>query len=116
MKKVGMKMQPPRCKTPEEIRGELYSAIDSCIAYWEQQDVTSLEKMEGLVFSIFNMFDGTSSSIGCGFYLVPTCHPDDPEYFSNQGENWYPVNENTALYSDTINDDVCLHEEWINKK
>lgn len=96
-------MSEPREKTKDEVVEELLAHIKVMTRYWENVDSQPAvrDKLEGLAFSFLVMIDGGSMGI-CGFDLTPSFHPDDPEYFKEQGENWYP----TCV----INDEVQLHE------
>ena len=65
-------------------------------------------KLDLVVFSILNMFDGTSMGVPA-LDIVARPHPDDRPDHKAEGENWW---HNGRL----VNDDgeVLLHEAWCN--
>jgi len=106
----------PRVKTGEEIREEvmryIWSLIDEVDGY---KNKTSREKLSLLVFSMMNIFDGSACAIGCGLFLVPTCHPADPDTLREEGKNWYPVNEKVEnVMQSEISCGDTLHDLFIN--
>jgi hypothetical protein len=105
----------PRQKTSEEIRNEFFALVHRYIDYYDKEPhfKTTREKLEGFAFSLMNVFDGTSSGIGCAFLLVPTCSASDPEFLRDEGENWYPVNEKvTEIMEGEISGGDMLHEKF----
>lgn len=94
----------PRAITKEEARKMLLKQFAALVNYWSQQEGTTQSKMSGLVFSMLNVFDGTSLEMPA-FNITPSPHPDDKQFMIDQGENWFDS-------SVCINDDCCLHEEW----
>ena len=92
-----------RAKTKEEVRKEFIECIKRIGNYWlKSERKTTKEKMEGFIFSIYNIFDGTSCGIPA-FDICVSPHPDDKQYYIDNNENWY---EDKMC----INDDVLLHE------
>lgn len=75
--------------TSDEVRDLLINKVISLIKYWdvESRAVTSREKMEGLVHSIFATLDGCSELPS--FSIIPHPHPSDKEYYISNGENYY---------------------------
>jgi hypothetical protein len=102
-------MRKPRAYTVEEMREMFLDKVRSYRDYWlnESRAPTIERKLDGLCFSILNIFDGTS--IGTpAFDLVPSPHPDDKEYHQAEGENWWEPA--------CINGDVHMHDQWSKKK
>ena len=79
--------------TEEEIRKKFIKAIWSNINYWKNESrAPSLEeKMEGLAFSILVLLDGGSAMMP-KFIVAPDPHPDDKQYYIENGENYFPEN------------------------
>ncbi len=96
-------MEEPRAKTPEEVREQLLRHFKFISKYWATLDnKTTQERCDGLVFSILSTLDGSSLELP-SFDLIPSPHPDDKEYYIDNGENWIePV----------VINDTMLHEEW----
>jgi hypothetical protein len=107
-----------RAFTAEEVRANLFEMLAALINEWETADLTRPEfvraiaktgkselhyRLDGLVFSILNMFDG-----GCGFMpsfnLTVDPHPDDRAFHEQRGEDYY---ESISI------SDTSLHEMWI---
>lgn len=110
-------MSEPRALTGKEIRDRFFGHVYLILNTIDHDTrlKTSREKLELFAFSLMNVFDGTSCGMGCGFLLVPTCHPSDPDYHREQGENWYPVNEKVeALMEGEISAGDMLHDAFIN--
>ena len=97
-------MSNPRAITKEEARKMLLKQFAALINYWSQREGTTQSKMSGLVFSILNVFDGTSIAMPA-FNITPAPHPDDKQFLIDEGANWFDSSE-------CINDDCCLHDEW----
>lgn len=98
-------MTEPRAKTADELRFEFLESLRELIDYWlEVKRDTERERMSGLVFSILNLFDGTTMGFPA-LDLVARQHPDDKQYHIDNGENW--IEDGTV-----INGDSMLHEEW----
>ncbi len=80
----------PRAYTEEEVRGQFINHLNSLIDYWlEQKSVqTEKQKMQGLVFSILNIFDGNTFALPA-IDLVLSPNVSDKEYHIQNDENWY---------------------------
>jgi hypothetical protein len=95
-----------RAHTKEEVREHFLYYIKSLEKYWlELPNKTVEERMDGLIFSILVTFDGESIEFPA-MDIVLSPHPSDRQYHIDKGDNWH---ENGMA----INDDVCLHEEWV---
>jgi hypothetical protein len=97
-----------RAYTDEEVRHQFLSQIKSYVDYWATvEGKTSIERCNGLAFSILIIFDGGSSSPAFDITVHP--HPSDREFHEAEGENWYePVIINNSA--------LLLHEEFIKWK
>ncbi len=93
-----------KAKTKEEVRNEFIEYIKGIGQFWlkESRAKTIKEKMEGFLFSIYNLFDGTSIDMPA-FDIIVRPHPDDKQYHIENEENYYEDGM-------CINDDVYLHE------
>lgn len=114
---------PPREKTPEEVRTQLYRAMDDVVRYWAQQPLTeddfqrypegtdpAIVRGHAMLFTAFSTLDG--SSVGLPRFIVaPNPHPEDKAYCEENGEDWFPENH---LLEGYIKADLggSLHEHW----
>lgn len=102
-----------RAYTKDEMREEFLEQIRILVNYWggdsdnKVKEKTSKEKLDGLAFSILNIFDG--STVLPAFDIVVRPHKDDKKYNIERGEKYY---EDGICF----NDDVILHELWSMKK
>ena len=95
-------MAKPRQYTAEEMRDMFLDHCWTLVNYWAQLDNPSpthgenetRARLSGLMHSFLTSMDGMSGNLSFGFTLVPSCHPSDPEYHRDNGDNWYPPNEN----------------------
>jgi hypothetical protein len=107
-------MSEPRAYTKEEVRKQLLDSIRGLINHWEESaksgrldnrpEGRTKAAMNGLAFSILNIFDGTSMSLP-SFDLVLRPHEDDKKFNIENGSNWFEDGQ-------VINDDLYLHEIW----
>lgn len=97
-----------RAYTEEEVRGEFLDHIRHLISYWESEEraPTSKEKLEGLVFSILNIFDGSTGLPAFDISCAP--HPDDKQYHIDEDSNYYEPG--------MVINDCMLHEMIFAKK
>lgn len=100
----------PRAYTSEEERKKFLDHICGMISYWNSEgrsnvpkDLSSRERLEGLVHSILVMIDGGSGGMPA-FDISPAPHPDDKEFNKKQGCNWYEPGE--------IMNDCQLHDQY----
>jgi len=106
-----MSEEVPRQYTAEEVREQFFQYLHTMIRYWSSIGERNVEeKMSGFVHSLLTTFDGCSGGMP-GFLVCPSCHPDDPEYHRENGENWYPANENAEMECE-ISEGQMLHDAW----
>lgn len=99
-------MPEARAKTEDEARAEFLGVIRQLVLYWATHGVGGTrERLNGLAFSILNIFDGTSSGLPA-IDLVLRPHPNDEAFCRDEGENWYQNGQ-------VINSNVMLHDEWM---
>lgn len=106
-----------RAKTGAEIRDEFFDHIFDVIDETAKDDrLSTRRKLYLFAFHMMNIFDGSAADLSFGLLLVPTCHPTDPDYHREQGQNWYPVNEAAEKVmeselsgGDTLHDAFCNH-------
>ena len=102
--------------TQDEVRDKLIEHLKVMVRYWNSVDeIDTLEKLEGMAFSVLSMLDGCSMDVP-GFIVAPCPHPDDKEYCKEEGENWFPQNHESEVNCDISGD---LHEhfaQWENRK
>lgn len=77
--------------TEEEMREQFLIGIHDRVEYWNNQKSDTLDKLEGLAFSILSMIDGCSMDLP-GYNLSPISDEETIEYLKRNGENYYPVN------------------------
>jgi hypothetical protein len=97
-------MSKPRAWTEEEIREKFFKQIKLILSEWRSYpNKTELERINGIIFSIMAMLDGSSIDIPA-FKVIPMPHEDDKEYHVKKGENYYP---------DDVDIAGSLHDEWF---
>lgn len=96
----------PRAYTTDEARYHFLCHLSALSRYWAKlPDKTKQERLDGLVHSILNVFDGTSGGM-CALDLVLCPHPSDKEFHQSEGSNWYEPGL-------AINGIVHMHKEWF---
>jgi len=100
----------PRQMTEGEVRARFLEYVWHTIRYWFEstRNPGTLDKMEGLAFSMLTMLDGGRMGLP-SFIVAPASHPDDPEYSKEHGEDWYPTNEDSEVDCDIAGG---LHDEF----
>lgn len=91
-------------KTEAEVREEFLDHVHALVGYWaELPDKTPKERLDGLAFSILNIFDGTTMQLpAMDIALRP--HPSDKEFHRENGEDWYE--------DGMVINECMLHELW----
>lgn len=94
-----------KAKTAEEVREEFLRHISDLVEYWDSESRahTLRERLDGLAFSILNIFDGTTTALPA-FNISCAPHPDDKEFSISNGEDWYE--------DGLVINDCSLHELW----
>jgi len=95
-----------KARTKEESVEMFLEQIYQTKEFWEKESrcQTLKGKMEGLVFSILAMFDGSNAGFpALDISLQP--HPDDKQYHQDNDEDWFEPGM-------VINDEVELHGMW----
>lgn len=103
--------------TPQQIREQFFTHIESLVDYWDRQGLSSKDKLEGLVHSILSMIDG--SSMLPAFRIAVDPHPDDRAYFESQDEPWYPESRDIKLPGEITDRELFLeylHHEWARRR
>jgi hypothetical protein len=91
-----------RAMTKEEMLKKFLDQIETYVEYWGRGEESKEKALEGLAFSILNIFDGTSPLPAFDIVVCP--HPTDKEYCEEIEENyWVP---------EVINKDIYLHHMW----
>ena len=93
-----------RAKTSEEMRDMLLAHFRNLTYYWSHQEMSDKEKLDGLLHSILVALDGHAGGFPCSLDLVCRPHPDDKQFYIDEGEDWI---EDGMV----INDDVLLHDQ-----
>jgi len=100
-------MSGPRAKTEEEARGEFLDQIRMYVSHWEgASDRTVRERLDGLAFSILNIFDGTAADFPA-VDIVLRPHPDDEAFCRESGEDWFQDGQ--------VINNCYLHDLWYQR-
>ena len=92
-----------KSRSKEDMRDVFLSQVNCITHYWSTVDASERKKLDGVAFSIMNIFDGTCGGFPCAVDLVLRPHEDDKQFNIDEGEDY--VEDGMC-----INDDVCLHE------
>ena len=92
----------------DDLKIMFMDAIRSYIDYWDRQDASSKDKLEGIAFGVLNIIDGTSSTFPCSIDLVLRPHPDDKQYHIENGDDY--IEDGTC-----INTGDYLHDGFFIK-
>lgn len=93
----------------EQVREGFLEQLRFLAKYWSKVEGQSdLEKIEGAIFSVLNIIDGTGSPF-ISMDLVLRPHPDDKQYHIDNEEPYF---ENGMV----INDDAYLHDLFYKKE
>jgi len=85
-------MALPRQLTSEEVREEFIKHLIKIAKEWDTvKGKTSLEKIEGAIFSTLAVLDGESVEFP-PFIVAPNPDKSDRGFHEEQGENWFPEN------------------------
>ena len=79
----------PRQLTVEEVRDQFLAQVWHTIRYWQKLDNPGGDRIEGAVFSVLAILDGTAVDLP-GFIVAPAPHHSDREYCVERGENYFP--------------------------
>ena len=90
-------------RTKKEMLEMFISQVNLITSYWADVDATEQEKLDGVAFSIMNIFDGCCGGFPAAIDLVLRPHPDDKQYDIDNGDDY-------VADGMCINDDVMLHE------
>jgi hypothetical protein len=78
--------------TAQEVRQKLYAHMRALCAHWSQandrQPATERERMEGLCFSVLNIFDGTAAEFPA-MDIVLSPHESDKQFCIENGERYF---------------------------
>lgn len=93
----------------EDARAIFLDQIKALCAFWAsgEDKGSTLERCEGVAFSILNIFDGRSGFLPAHDIIVRP-HPEDKQFCISQGSDYY---EDGIC----INDDCHLHELFFTK-
>ena len=98
-----------RAYTEEEVRQKFLDKLHQLSKYWAtlETERSIQERCDGLVFSILNVFDGTTVDLpAMDISLSP--HPDDKNFHKEEGTNWFKPK--------MVINDCMLHDLWYNPK
>ena len=98
--------------TQDEIREQFLEHIRMLVKYWGNLENRTTEgKLDGLAFSILSMIDG--STMLPQFIVAPNSHPDDKQYYIENGEPYYPDNSDLDILG---NISGSLHDSYYKTK
>lgn len=102
----------PRQKTEDEVRNEFLNHVRHLVGYWHDvDDRNTIDKLNGLAFSILVAIDG--ESILPGFILAPCPHKNDKKFDISEDRNYYPENHKSKVKCDIAG---SLHDQFYKKK
>ena len=79
----------PRKLTAEEVRDQLLTRVWHVIRYWQRLEDPGGDRIEGAVFSVLAILDGTAVDLP-GFVVAPAPHFSDKRYCIEQRQNYFP--------------------------
>lgn len=96
--------------TSEEVKQQFIEHVRGLVNYWDRESIvqTQSERLQGLAFSILVAIDGCSTSLPA-FVLAPSPHEDDKQYAIDNGDNYYPQNNELDIKCDISGD---LHDSF----
>lgn len=74
--------------TEEEMRDMFIGHSKTLMHYWLSVDGSELSRMEGFLFSLMNVFDGTSGGFPCAIDMTLSPHDDDKGFNISEGNKW----------------------------
>ena len=91
----------------EEVRDNFIGSIRELVDYWDNvNEKDTRGKLSGLAFSILVLLDGWHGDMP-SFIVAPYPHIDDMKYHIEEGNNYYPDNNDSYVKCDISG---CLHE------
>lgn len=90
IKLLGTERLEPREYTRDEIRHALMKKIWAIIHYWKTHPDPQSDRMEGCVFSILAMLDGSSMDLP-EFILIANPSPEDKPYCIERGRRYFAM-------------------------
>ncbi|MGK0174050.1 MAG: hypothetical protein ACI9AT_000413 [Ulvibacter sp.] len=100
-------------KEASEIKSEFLNHVREIVDEWESYTTkTCKEKLEGVAFSIVATIDGSSAALPA-FILAPAPHEEDKQYCIDNGEDYYPENQDGSVKGDIAG---FLHDEFYQKE
>lgn len=108
----------PRAYTTEEVRLQFIQHVRVLIQYWSHNpppaDIAAKEalmtpsqliesRVSGCCHSLLALIDGSCVNIP-GFKLIPNSHPDDKQFYIDEGENYYTTVE--SVVGEAAADDI----------
>jgi len=97
-------MEKPRAYTEEEVIEMMMGHVRNLVNYWDGLGKSKKETLEGLVFSIFTMLDGSGDLPTIDLVLKP--HSTDRKYHISKGANYFKSN---MRISTTLHEDYCIY-------
>lgn len=87
--------------TKDQVTENFLQNIKGLCRYWNRiEDQNTIEKLEGLAFSILSCIDGCSGAMP-GFILAPLPHEDDKQFhIDEEDEFYYPQNHESKVNCD----------------
>ena len=102
------KSATPTEYTKDEVRQLFINHVKEWVDYWhnESRKPDTKDKLEGLARSILVMLDGYSAGLPA-FIVAPFPSPEDKEDSKENGENWFPENDDELVKCNIAG---CLHD------
>lgn len=99
--------EEPREWNDDEMRAFFFNRVAIFIAKWSgKKNISKLDKGAGLFRDIFLLCEGKDPYFPAKIDLISTPHPEDKEYYLENGENYYEEETNLST------SDRSLVEAW----
>ncbi|MEQ1949727.1 MAG: hypothetical protein ABL995_21270 [Bryobacteraceae bacterium] len=83
----------PRQLTVEEVRDQFLTRVWHTIRYWQRLEEPGGDRIEGAIFSVLAMLDGSAVDLP-GFVIAPAPHFSDKRYCIEQRQNYFSETPN----------------------
>jgi len=98
----------PHELTIDEVTEKVILYLKGLVAYWDGLTLPDDDKIFGVIFSTFVLFDGESL---LPRFMIKTPVNDQSEFCKQHGQHWIPADLELDLCSD-LETDLYWHERW----
>jgi hypothetical protein len=99
--------------TEDEVRKNFINSVRDLVDYWNNvNEKDGKKKLSGLAFSILTLLDGGHGDMPA-FIVAPYPHIDDMRFNIEEGENYYPDNNDSYVKCDIAGSlHEVLYDNW----